>query len=129
MCVLPSHSHLSRCCTSGPAGDLIFHVGWTGPWLDHFLEDMHALLDSFLATQDLGRSTLLFWLMDREPDRNDALIKHYTALSRGKIIFRYADTAAMAEVAQLLVLGRLAWQTVAWACPCLNDPPLPPCRR
>ena len=34
-------------------GDLIFHVGWTGPWLDHFLEDMHALLDSFLATQDL----------------------------------------------------------------------------
>jgi hypothetical protein len=32
-------------------GVLHFHVGWTGPWLPHFLTDMEALLDSFLATQ------------------------------------------------------------------------------
>ena len=90
------------------------------PVLDHFLEDMHALLDSFLATQDLGRSTLLFWLMDREPDRNDALIMHYTALSKGKIIFRYADTAVMAEVGAGAGL---------FNCSCGADgPPFPPCR-
>lgn len=55
----------------------LIHVGWTGPWLPHFLVDMEALIDSFLATQDLTRSKLTWWLLDREPDPDDGIVAKY----------------------------------------------------
>eukprot|EP00041_Stephanoeca_diplocostata_P023288 m.569385 g.569385 ORF g.569385 m.569385 type:complete len:655 (-) comp22259_c0_seq1:642-2606(-) len=85
------------CGSSSIAGNLIVHVGWTGPWPEHFIEDIHALLDSFLATQDISRSQLIFWLMDREPDASDPLIAKYTSSSNGAVQFRYADVAKLTE--------------------------------
>lgn len=85
-----------QACGNSPiAGNLIVHVGWTGPWLEHFIEDIHALLDSFLATQDITRSQLIFWLMDREPDASDPLIAKYTTSSNGAVQFRFADVATL----------------------------------
>ena len=91
-------------------GPLLFHVGWTGPWLEHFLPDMHALLDSFLATQDVPhRARLLFWLMDRDPDPSDPLIAKYTARGGGAIEFRRAHTAELS--AGTCLAGRTAmWE-------------------
>lgn len=85
-------------CAQFEMNELLIHVGWTGPWLPHFLPDMYALLDSFLATQDTARTKLMFWLMDREPDsENDEIVRRYTAVSNGSIVFRFANVTALQE--------------------------------
>ena len=66
--------------------------------LRHFLPDMEALLDSFLATQDLARSKLIFWLLDREPDTKEQLVAKYQSIrvnGQAVIEFRFANTTAM----------------------------------
>ena len=61
------------------------------------------LLDSFLATQDLTKSKLIFWLLDREPDPTDRLVAKYQSIRAsadgdGDVIeFRFANTTKLSE--------------------------------
>ena len=59
-----------------PEGKLLFHAAWVGPWLPEFGRDIEALIDSFLVTQDLARSKLVFWfLSDQIPDGAAAMVR------------------------------------------------------
>ena len=62
---------------------------------------MEALIDSFLATQDLANSKLTWWLLDRAPDPTDQIVQKYQGIRgpHGELLveFRYANTTAMVE--------------------------------
>lgn len=64
-------------CGSEPLdGPLLVHTAWTGPY-EHVREDLDALIDSFLMTQDLHRSKLLFWFLDSPVDTTSAFVRKY----------------------------------------------------
>jgi hypothetical protein len=64
-------------CGSEPVpGILRYHVAWTGPY-EHVREDLDALIQSFLTTQDTKRSRLTFWLIEMEPDPTDPFQQQY----------------------------------------------------
>ena len=84
-------------CGSEPIdGDLLVHTAWTGPY-DHVREDLDALMDSFLMTQDTARAKFIFWLIDTDPDPADPFQKKYAEHGRGAIEFRRADLREFAR--------------------------------
>jgi len=96
-------------CPKMAVEELLIHVGWTGPWLPHFLPDMFGLLDSFLATQDTPRTKLIFWLMDRKPDpAKDEIVRRYAAISDGAIQFRFANVTEL-QVGTCIAANPAMW--------------------
>lgn len=87
----------SSCCGSEPvSGVLEYHTAWTGPY-EHVKEDLEALFDSFLATQNLQTSRFTFWLIETDPNEKDPLQRKYGGVANNVIQFRRADLAKVAE--------------------------------
>jgi hypothetical protein len=47
-----------------------------GPY-DHVREDLDALIDSFLMTQDLSQSKLFFWFLDGPVNKSSSFVQKY----------------------------------------------------
>lgn len=79
-------------CGSEPVdGMMLIHTAWAGPY-EHVVEDLVALMDSFLATQDTKHTKFIFWLIDADYDSNDLRFQaKYQGAMGGAIEFRRAN--------------------------------------
>mmetsp|Transcript_20387 Transcript_20387/g.52972 ORF Transcript_20387/g.52972 Transcript_20387/m.52972 type:complete len:701 (-) Transcript_20387:1072-3174(-) len=92
-------------CGRAPTSDekLTLHMAWAGRWNDAFAGDIAATLDSFVVTQDLSRTQLIFWFLEPFPTASasfTALTDRFSGtdtLGRGAVEFRRADLDALAR--------------------------------
>lgn len=100
-------------CGSEPVnGVLRYHVAWTGPY-EHVREDLDALINSFLTTQDTSRSRLTFWLIETDPNPLDAFQKSHSG--HKAVEFLRADMSVLAAGTAMDGLPdflELDWNTV-----------------
>lgn len=88
-------------------GMLYLHTAWSGPPPKNVtVLAMRALLESFLATQNLKTSKFFFW-MDPAPSPVDPFVQEYTKLGAGSIEFRYLDLQMLAAGTCLEHSGQL----------------------
>lgn len=80
-------------------GRLIIHMAWAGRWNDVFAPDIGATLDSFVITQDLARTKLIFWFLEPPPATSEtyrALVNRFNR-SDFSIQFRQANIDELAK--------------------------------
>ena len=75
-------------------------MAWAGKWNEVFAGDIAATLDSFVVTQNLSNTQLLFWFLERPPRGSptfDALETRFERLAPGAIEFREANITELAS--------------------------------
>jgi hypothetical protein len=74
---------------------------WAGAWNEVFAPDISATLDSFIVTQDLSRTRLVFWFLEKLPRKSstfDAIVERFSTIApAGVIEFRQADLTELAS--------------------------------